>query len=112
MEMILNNKTKFSCSKDDENFVLMVLFIVGGWLSVITCILGLLANTFSIIVLANKRMRTLSTNIYLIGLAAVNLLWLILFFIFYALRLSIIVPYFISENHETFYSIYHQMFHR
>jgi hypothetical protein len=110
--MTFKNITKFSCSKNDENFVLMVLLIVGGWLSVITCILGLLANTFSIIVLANKRMRTLSTNIYLISLAAVNLLWLILFFIFYALRLSIIVPYFISENYENFYSIYNQIFHR
>jgi len=110
--MTFKNITKFSCSKNDENFVLMVLLIVGGWLSVITCILGLLANTFSILVLANKRMRTLSTNIYLIALATVNLLWLILFFIFYALRLSIIVPYFISENYENFYSIYNQIFHR
>ena len=68
-----------SCSKDDEHFVLNVLLIVGGWSSLATCILGLLANTFSIIILANKRMRTLSTNIYLMALAAVNLLWLILF---------------------------------
>jgi hypothetical protein len=110
--MALNNTTKLSCTKDDEEFVLTVLLIVGGWSSVITCILGLLANAFSIIILANKRMRTLSTNIYLIALAVVNLLWLILFFIFYALRLTIIVPYFISENHENIYSIYNQMFHR
>jgi hypothetical protein len=57
-------------------------------------------------------MRTLSTNIYLIALAAVNLLWLILFFIFYALRLTIIVPYFMTENYENFYSTYHEIFHR
>jgi hypothetical protein len=110
--MILNNTIKFTCTKEDENFVLTVLLIVGGWSSMITCILGLFANTFSIIVLANKRMRTLSTNTYLIALAIVNILWLILYLIFYALRLSIIVPYFISENHENLYSTYNQLFHR
>jgi hypothetical protein len=104
--MALNNTTKLACTKDDENFVLMILLIIGGWSSVVTCILGLLANAFSIIILANKRMRTLSTNIYLIALAVVNLLWIILFFLFYALRLTIIVPYFISENHENLYSVY------
>jgi hypothetical protein len=110
--MTFNNTTNVACTKEDENFVLMVLLIVGGWSSIITCILGLLANAFSIIILANKRMRTLSTNIYLIALAAVNLLWLILFLIFYALRLTIIVPYFISKNEEDSYSIYNQIFHR
>lgn len=110
--MTLNKTMKLSCTKDDENFVLIVLLIVGGWLSVITCILGLLANIFSIIVLSNKRMRILSTNIYLMALAIVNLLWLILFFIFYAVRLTIIVPYYLSENHQNLYSIYNQIFHR
>lgn len=108
----MNNATKSGCTKQDEDFVLKILLIVGGWSSVVTCILGLLANTFSIIVLSNRRMRILSTNIYLIALAVVNFLWLILFFIFYALRLTIIVPYFISENHENLYSNYNQMFHR
>lgn len=110
--MAWNKTTKVSCTKDDENFVLMVLLIIGGWSSVITCILGVLANTFSIIVLANKRMRILSTNIYLMALAAVNLLWLILFFIFYALRLTIVVPAFLSKNHQNLYSTYNQLFHR
>ncbi|CAF0929919.1 unnamed protein product [Adineta steineri] len=110
--MTPNNTTNVSCSDEDENFVLITLLIVGGWSSIITCILGLLANTFSIIILAHKRMRTLSTNIYLIALAVVNLLWLILFFLCYALRLTIIVPYFISENQENLHSIYNQIFHR
>jgi hypothetical protein len=108
--MTLNNTTDLSCAKDDGDFVLSILYIVGGWSSVVTCILGILANTFSIIILSDKRMRTLSTNIYLITLAAVNILWLILFFIFYALRLTIVVPYLMSENHENVYSIYNQMF--
>jgi hypothetical protein len=110
--MMLNNTTNPACTKDDVNFVLSILLIVGGWASTITCILGILANAFSIIILSHSRMRTLSTNIYLIALAGVNLLWLILFFVFYALRLTIIVPYFISENHEHLHSIYNQMFHR
>jgi hypothetical protein len=110
--MPLNNTFKLNCTKDDENFVLIILLIVGGWLSMITCLLGLFANIFSIIILVNKRMRTLSTNIYLIALAIVNILWLILFFTFYALRLSVIVPYFISENPEHLYSAYNQLFHR
>jgi hypothetical protein len=37
--MALNNATKLACTKDDENFVLMILLIVGGWSSVVTCIL-------------------------------------------------------------------------
>jgi hypothetical protein len=110
--MTLNNTTNFVCTKDDYKFVSNILLIVGGWSSVVTCILGLLANTFSIIVLANKRMRTLSTNIYLIALAAVNLLWLILFFLFSALRLTITVPYFASGSHENLYHIYNQTFDR
>ncbi|CAF0803872.1 unnamed protein product [Rotaria sp. Silwood1] len=110
--MTLNSTNSLVCTKEDENFVLLILLIVGGWSSVVTCILGLLGNTFSIIVLANKRMKTLSTNVYLIALAAVNLLWLILFFIFYALRFTIIMPYFISKNQENLYSIYNETFYR
>lgn len=112
MKMTSNKTTNHPCTDDDEYFVLIVSLIVGGWLSVVTCILGLLANTFSIIILAHKRMRTLSTNIYLIGLAAVNLLWLILFFMFYAFRFIIIIPSFISENEANLYSIYNEIFHR
>lgn len=101
-----------TCTKEDEHFVLMILLIIGGWSSVLTCILGLFANTFSIIVLMSKRMRTLSTNIYLIALAIVNLLWLVLFFLFYALRLTIVVPDFLAENPSNTYSICNQIFHR
>jgi hypothetical protein len=107
-----NNTTSQSCTTDDTDFELVFKLIVGGWSSSIMCVLGLLANTFSIIILATKRMRTLSTNTYFMALAAVNILWLILFFIFYALRLIIIIPYFISENDENVYSIYNEMFHR
>ncbi|CAF2362088.1 unnamed protein product [Rotaria sp. Silwood2] len=110
--MTLNNTNNLVCTKEDKNFVLIILLIVGGWSSVVTCILGLLGNTFSIIVLANKRMKTLSTNVYLIALAAVNLLWLILFFIFYALRFTIVIPFFISKNQENLYSIYNEMFYQ
>ncbi|UJR25698.1 hypothetical protein I4U23_007049 [Adineta vaga] len=110
--MSLNNLTNFSCTNDDIHFVLNFGIIIGGWSSMITCILGLLANTFSIIILVQERMRTLSTNIYLIALAIVNFLWLILFFIFYALRLTLILPLFISSNNEDTYSTYNQIFHR
>ncbi|CAF0919857.1 unnamed protein product [Rotaria sordida] len=110
--MTLNNTYNLVCTKEDKDFVLIIRLIVGGWSSVVTCIFGLLGNTFSIIVLANKRMKVLSTNIYLIALAAVNLLWLILFFIFYALRLTIIIPYFISKNQENVHSFYNEMYHQ
>ena len=110
--MTSNNTVQVPCTKDDEHFVLTILWIIGGCTSVLTCILGFLTNIFSIIVLATKRLRKLSTNVYLIALAIVNLLWLILFFIFYAFRLTIIVPYYLSENHEHLDSVYQEFFQR
>lgn len=103
---------RMTCTEEDEHFVLMILLIIGGWSSILTCILGLFSNTFSILVLMSKRMRNLSTNIYLIALALVNLLWLIFYFVFYALRFTVVVPGFLSENHANAYSIYNQIFHR
>ncbi|CAF4412854.1 unnamed protein product [Rotaria socialis] len=110
--MTLNNTFNLVCTKKDEDFVLIFRFVIGGWLSIITCILGLLGNTFSIIVLANKRMRTLSTNVYLIALAVANLLWLILFFIFYAIRFTIIIPHFISKTQNNLYNNYDEIFYQ
>jgi len=101
-----------SCTKEDEYFILRSLLIIGGWSSIVTCILGLIANTLSIIILMNRRMRNLSTNIYLTALGIVNLLWLIFYLVFYALRLTIVVPSFISANHTDSYSTYNQIFHR
>ena len=110
--MMLNSAIDRLCTSHDEDFVLLVLLIVGGWASTITCLLGLLANTFSIIVLTGKTMRRLSTNIYLIALAAVNFLWLALFFLFYAFRLTVILPSVIWNTNDTFYNAYNQLFHR
>ncbi|CAF0854550.1 unnamed protein product [Adineta ricciae] len=110
--MPMNSATNLSCSDEDIRFVLTVALIVGGWSSIVTCVLGLLANTFSIIILAQQRMRSLSTNIYLIALAVVNFLWLVFFLIFYALRLTIILPSYISANDQQIFSVYNQMFHR
>lgn len=111
-QMTLNNTLHLSCNKTDEDFVLTILWIVGGNLSVLTCIFGFMTNIFAIMVLTTARMRKLSTNIYLLVLAIANLLWLILFFIFYALRLTIIVPSYLSDNHDSPYSIYNEFFHR
>ena len=79
--MAMINTNNHSCPKVDEDFVLTVL-LVAGRSSIVTCLLGLLSNTVSIIVLANKRMRRSSTNIYLLALAIVNFLWLTLFLYF------------------------------
>lgn len=108
--MTLNHTNHLLCTENDEKIVFMFRLILGGWSSIVTCILSLLGNTFSIIVLANKRMRTLSTNVYLIALASVQLLWLILFFMIYAFRFTINVPYFISENQEILHQNYNEMF--
>ncbi|CAF4060862.1 unnamed protein product, partial [Rotaria magnacalcarata] len=110
--MTLNNTFNVVCTEKDEDFVLIFRFVVGGWLSIITCTLGLLCNTFSIIVLVNKRMRTFSTNVYLIALAVANLLWLILFFIFYAIRFAIIIPHFISKTQNNSYNNYDEIFYQ
>jgi hypothetical protein len=110
--MMLNSAIDRLCTSRDEDFVLLILLIIGGWASAITCILGLLANTFSIIVLTEKTMRRLSTNTYLIALAAVNFLWLALFSLFYAFRLTVVLPRIIWNTDDNFYNAYNQLFHR
>ena len=110
--MTLNNTSHLLCTKNDEYFVLTILWIIGGNLSVLTCIFGVFTNIFAIVVLTTNRMRKVSTNIYLLALAITNFLWLILFFIFYAFRLTIIVPPYLSDNPDNLYSTYNEFFHR
>ena len=110
--MMLNKATDQLCTMEDDQFVLTVILIVGGWASSIACVIGLFANTFSIIVLRHRTMRTQSTNVYLMALASANILWLIFFFIFYAFRFTLTVPHMISTDELEVYSAYDQFFQR
>ena len=108
--MMLRNATDQLCKVEDDRFILKIFLIVGGWTSTISCLLGILTNAFSIVVLGNRMMRDLSTNIYLIALAVVNLLWLFLFLIFYALRFIIVIPFILPHLNEDPYNAYNQFF--
>lgn len=110
--MMLSNATEQLCTKADDQFLLYILLIVGGWLSSISCCLGLIVNFFSITIFRMQQMRNLSTNIYLLALTIVNSFWLVLFLIFYSLRLIIIVPIMIKTNTRQIYNPYNELFFR
>ncbi len=95
-----NNHTdqnNYTCSPTDERHVLIVQYILGGWISTIVVLIGLFSNGLSILILANQRMRFLSTNIYLLALSIVNLIWLLLYLFINSLRFTLIVPKFLAN---------------
>jgi hypothetical protein len=92
-----SDQNNYTCSLTDERHVLIVQYILGGWISSFVVLIGLFNNGLSILILGNQRMRYLSTNIYLLALSIVNLIWLILYLLINSLRFTLIVPKFLAN---------------
>jgi uncharacterized protein YybS (DUF2232 family) len=95
-----SDQNNYACSRTDERHVLLVQYILGGWISCVVVLFGIFSNGISILVLGNSRMRRLSTNIYLLGLSIVNLIWLILYLFVNPIRFTLIVPKFLANSDE------------
>jgi uncharacterized protein YybS (DUF2232 family) len=94
------NQNDHVCTLSDERHVLLVQYILGGWISSVVVLFGIFSNGISILILGNHRMRRLSTNIYLLALSIVNLVWLILYLFVNSLRFTLIVPKFLANTDE------------
>ena len=101
-----------SCSPSDERHVLLVQYILGGWVSCVIVLFGIFSNGLSIVVLSNSRMRYLSTNIYLLALSAVNLAWLILYFGLNPVRFTLIIPKFLANAEKNVHHEYEDFIQR
>ena len=106
------DQSNLTCSRNDERHVLLVQYILGGWISSAVILFGLFSNGLSILVLSNQRMRHLSTNIYLLALSIVNLIWLILYFFINSLRFTLIVPKFLAHPGENVHHDYDDIIQR
>lgn len=100
------------CSLSDERHVLLVQYILGGWISCAVVLFGVFSNGLSILILGNRRMRFLSTNIYLLALSIVNLVWLILYFGVNSFRFTLIVPKFLANQDENDHHEYDDLIQR
>jgi len=89
-----------ACSPTDEKHVLLVQYVLGGWISILIVLFGIFSNGLSILILGNQRMRYMSTNIYLLALSIVNLIWLLFYLFANSLRFTLIVPKFLANSHE------------
>ena len=107
-----NNTHQNSCSLSDERHVLLVQYILGGLVSCVVVLFGIFSNGISILILGNHRMRHLSTNIYLLALSIVNLVWLILYLAVNSLRFTLIVPKFLANSDENDHHAYDDFIQR
>ncbi|CAF3877192.1 unnamed protein product [Adineta steineri] len=69
----------------DSNTV-SIKYIVGGWLTLIFCLFGIITNIFTVVVLLHPRMRNSSTHVYLMALSACNIFLLTGLMINYSLK--------------------------
>ena len=72
-------------SVDDELAIVNTRIFVYSYMLLPACIIGLVLNVFTIIVLLNPKMRS-STNFYLTALSAANIICLINFIFLYSVR--------------------------
>ncbi|CAF1434038.1 unnamed protein product [Adineta ricciae] len=107
-----SGQNNYTCSENDERHVLLVQYILGGWISCVVGVLGIISNGLSILILANHRMRYLSTNIYLLALSIVNLIWLILYLTINSIRFTLIVPKFLVNSHDDDQHVYDDLVQR
>ena len=107
-----SDQNSTACSGTDERYVLLVQYILGGWISSIVVFFGIFSNGLSILILGNQRMRYLSTNIYLLALSIVNLIWLLLYLFVNSLRFTLIVPKFLANNDENDHHAYDDFIQR
>lgn len=101
-----------ACTLADERHVLLVQYILGGWISIIIGLFGVFSNGLSILILGNQRMRYLSTNVYLLALSIVNLIWLLFYFFVNSLRFTLIVPKFLASLDENDHHEYDDLIQR
>jgi hypothetical protein len=71
---------------EDQMVVLNTRLFVYGYLLFPLCVLGVILNGFTILVLLHPRMRSFSTNAYLTTLSLANIVCLINFIFLYSLR--------------------------
>jgi hypothetical protein len=76
-------------TSDDQMTILNARLIVYGYLLFPLCVLGVILNGFTILVLLHPRMRAFSTNAYLTTLSLANIVVLINFLFLYSLRYTI-----------------------
>lgn len=112
MSNLTDQRQQYACSLSDERHVLLVQYILGGWISSFVVLFGVFANGLSIVILSNRRMRHLSTNIYLLALSMINLVWLILYFVVHSLRFTLIVPRFLASPDENDHHEYDDLVQR
>ncbi|CAF1402830.1 unnamed protein product [Adineta steineri] len=60
--------------------------MLGGWLTLIFCISGVITNIFTVVVLLHPRMRNSSTHVYLMALSACNIFLLVGLTINYSIK--------------------------
>lgn len=94
-----SEQANYTCGDSDDRHVLLVQYILGGWISCVIVLIGICSNGLSILILGNQRMRYLSTNIYLLALSIVNLIWLILYLAVNSVRFTLIAPKFLANLH-------------
>ncbi|CAF1617858.1 unnamed protein product [Rotaria sp. Silwood1] len=63
-----------------------IKYVVGGWLTLIFCVSGIVTNIFTVVVLSHPRMRNSSTHVYLMALSACNIFLLAGLMINYSLK--------------------------
>jgi len=107
-----SDQNNYACSLSDERHVLLVQYILGGWISCVIVLFGIFSNGISILILGNRRMRYLSTNIYLLVLSCANLIWLILYLFINSLRFTLIVPKFLANLDENDHHEYDDVIQR
>jgi hypothetical protein len=95
-----SDQNNYICSRADETHVLLVQYYLGGWISCVVVLFGIFSNGLSILILGNRRMRHLSTNIYLLALSIVNIIWLILYLFVNSFRFTLIIPKFLVNSDE------------
>lgn len=107
-----NSSQSAVCTPAEERQILLVQYIFGGWITSFLVLFGVFGNMFSIFVLSNRRMRYLSTNIYLLALSITNLAWLSLYFFVSSLRFTLIIPSFLQSSDEQPSHIYDDVIQR
>ncbi|CAF3989440.1 unnamed protein product [Rotaria sp. Silwood2] len=63
-----------------------IKYVVGGWLTLLFCVSGIVTNIFTVVVLSHPRMRNSSTHVYLMALSACNIFLLAGLMINYSLK--------------------------
>jgi hypothetical protein len=107
-----SDQNNYACSLSDERHVLIVQYVLGGWISCVIILVGIFSNGLSILILGNHRMRHLSTNIYLLALSIVNLVWLILYLAVNSVRFTLIIPKFLANQNENDHHVYDDFIQR